>query len=147
MRLKVDLIVVAGGEPRVRAAKNATKTIPIVMNGGGIDPVKEGFVESLARPGGNVTGPTSLNTELGGKRLELLKEAVPKLTRVAVLYRPLQAPREAKEELPFAARGLGLTLRPWEIRDADDFKQVFAALNKERPDGLYVLLAGQTNAY
>jgi putative ABC transport system substrate-binding protein len=145
VRLKVDLIVVAGGEPWVRAAKNATNTIPIVMNGAGIDPVKEGFVESLARPGGNVTGPTSLNTELGGKRLELLKEAVPKLARVAVLYSPLTgAVREAKEELPAAARGLGLTLRPWEIRDTDDFKQVFAALSKERPDGLYVLLAGQT---
>jgi putative ABC transport system substrate-binding protein len=145
VRLKVDLIVVAGGEPWVRAAKNATNTIPIVMNGAGIDPVKEGFVESLARPGSNVTGPTSLNTELGGKRLELLKEAVPKLTRVAVLYSPLTgAAHETKEELPFAARALGLTLRPQEIRDADDFKPVFAALNKERPDGLYVLLAGQT---
>jgi ABC-type uncharacterized transport system substrate-binding protein len=75
--LKVDVIVVAGGEPWVRAAKNTTNTIPIVMTGAGIDPVKEGFVESLACPGGNVTGPTSLNTELGGKRLELLKEAVP----------------------------------------------------------------------
>jgi putative ABC transport system substrate-binding protein len=145
VRLKVDLIVVAGGEPWVRAAKNATKTIPIVMNGAGIDPVKEGFVESLARPGGNVTGPTSLNTELGGKRLELLKEAVPKITRIAVLYSPLTgATHEAKEELPLPARALGLTLQPQEIRDADDFKPVFAALNKERPDGLYVLLAGQT---
>jgi putative ABC transport system substrate-binding protein len=145
VRLKVDLIVVAGGEPLVRAAKNATKTIPIVMNGAGIDPVKEGFVESLARPGSNVTGPTSLNTELGGKRLELLKEAIPKLKRVAVLYSPLTgATHEAKEELPSAARALGLTLRPQEIRNADDFKQVFAALNKERPDGLYAVLAGQT---
>jgi putative tryptophan/tyrosine transport system substrate-binding protein len=75
VHLKVDLIVVAGGEPWVRAARNVTNTIPIVMNGAGIDPVKEGFVESLARPGGNVTGPTSLNTELGGKRLELLKRS------------------------------------------------------------------------
>jgi putative ABC transport system substrate-binding protein len=145
VRVKVDLIVVAGGEPWVRAAKNATETIPIVMNGAGIDPVKEGFVKSLARPGGNVTGPTSLNTELGGKRLELLKEAVSKLTRVTVLYSPLTgATYEAKEELPVIARGLGLTLRSWEIRDTNDFKQVFAALNKERPDGLYLLLAGQT---
>jgi putative tryptophan/tyrosine transport system substrate-binding protein len=145
LRLNVELIVVAGGEPWVRATMNATKSIPIIMNGAGIDPVKEGFVESLARPGGNVTGPTSLNTELGGKRLELLKEAVPKLARVAVLYSPLTgATHEAKEELPVVARGLRLTLRSWEIREADDFKQVFAALNKERLDGLYVLLAGQT---
>ena len=72
----------------IRAAKNATKTIPIVMTGGGTDPVEAGFVESLARPGGNVTGITNLTRELGGKRLELLKEAVPKLARVAVLYDP-----------------------------------------------------------
>jgi putative ABC transport system substrate-binding protein len=144
VRLNVDLIVVAGGEPWIRAAKNATKTIPIVMTGAGIDPVKEGFVESLVRPGGNVTGPTSLNTELGGKRLELLKEAVPKVARVAVLYDPATgATDESKQGLPVAARGLGLTVRSWEIRDADGFKKVFAALNKQRPDGLYVLLAGQ----
>ncbi len=86
VRLKVDIIVVSGGV--VRAAKNATKTIPIVMRGGGSDPVEAGLVESLARPGGNVTGITSLSRELGGKRLELFKEAVPKIARVAVLYDP-----------------------------------------------------------
>ena len=88
VRLKVDIIVVAGGDPTIRAAKNATKTIPIVMMGAGADPVEAGLVESLARPGGNVTGITNLTRELGGKRLELLKEAVPKLARVAVLYDP-----------------------------------------------------------
>ena len=88
VRLKVDIIVAPGGDPLIRAAMNATKTIPIVMVGAGIDPVKAGFVESLARPGGNVTGVTNLTGELGGKRLELLKEAVPKLARVAVLYDP-----------------------------------------------------------
>ena len=92
VRLKVDIIVVAGGDPWIRAAKNATKTIPIVMVGGGSDPVEAGLVESLARPGGNVTGLTLLNRELGGKRLELLKEAVPKLARVAVLYDPANPP-------------------------------------------------------
>ena len=86
VRLKVDIIVVAGGAGMVRAAKNATKTIPIVMMGAGSDPVEAGLVESLARPGGNVTGLSILSRELGGKRLELLKEAVPKLARVAVLY-------------------------------------------------------------
>jgi putative tryptophan/tyrosine transport system substrate-binding protein len=91
VRLKVDIIVVPGTIP-IRAAKNATKTIPIVMTGGGSDPVEAGLVESLARPGGNVTGITNLNRELGGKRLELMKETVPKLGRVAVLYdRSLQA--------------------------------------------------------
>ena len=88
VRLKVDIIVVAGGTSWIRAAKNATKTIPIVMMGVGTDPVEAGLVESLARPGGNVTGLTNLSAELGGKRLELLKEAVPKLARVAVLYDP-----------------------------------------------------------
>ena len=144
MRLNVELIVVAGGEPWVRATMKVTKSIPIIMNGAGIDPVKEGFVESLARPGGNVTGPTSLNTELGGKRLELLKETAPKIVRVAVLYDPATgATDESKQELPVAARALGLSVRSWEIRDVDGFKQTFAALNKERPDALYALLAGQ----
>ena len=88
MRLKVDIIVVAAGDVTIQAAKNATKTIPIVMMGVGSDPVKAGQIESLARPGGNVTGLTALTRELGGKRLELLKEAVPKVSRVAVLYDP-----------------------------------------------------------
>src|SRR5215813_10137695 len=102
VRLKVDIIVVGSGDPWIRAAKNATKTISIVMAGQGSDPVRAGFVESLARPGGNVTGITGLNRELGGKRLELLKEAVPKLSRVAVLYDPANPPslHEVKELLP-----------------------------------------------
>ena len=144
VRLKVDIIVVSTGDVTIRAAKNATKTIPIVMMGLGSDPVRAGHVESLARPGGNVTGLTLLNRELGGKRLELLKEAVPKLARVAVLYDPANRPslREVKELLPADARALKLTIQPWQIRAADDFDKVFAALNKQRPDGLYVVGAG-----
>ena len=144
VRLKVDIIVVAGGDRVIRAAKNATKTIPIVMTGGGIDPVELGLVESLARPGGNVTGVTNLSRELGGKRLELLKEAVPKVARVAVLYDPANpdSVRELKEVLPAAARALGLTIQPWEVRAADDFESVFAAISKWRPDGLYVPTSG-----
>ena len=140
VRLKVDIIVVAGGIGVIRAAKNATKTIPIVMTGVGINPVEAGHVESLARPGGNVTGITLLVRELGGKRLELLKEAVTKLARVAVLYDPAnRSPvHEVKEVLPVAARALGLTIQAWEVGDAGGFERVFAALNKERPDGLYV---------
>jgi putative tryptophan/tyrosine transport system substrate-binding protein len=139
VRLKVDVIV-AGGTNDARAARNTTKTIPIVMAGIGIDPVEAGLVESLARPGGNVTGITNLSTELGGKRLELLKEAAPKVARVAVLYDPA-APgslRELKETLPVAAGALSLTVRSWEVRDADGFDRVFSALRKERQDGLYV---------
>ena len=141
VRLKVDIIVVATGDTWIRAAKNATKTIPIVMTGQGSDPVRAGHVESLARPGGNVTGFTALIRELGGKRLELLKEAVPKISRVAVLYDPASQPasHEVKELLPADARALKLTIQPWEIRAVDDFEKVFAALNKQRPDGLYVL--------
>jgi putative ABC transport system substrate-binding protein len=140
VRLQVDVIVAAGGGRLPRAAKNATKTIPIVMTGLGADPVEAGLVESLARPGGNVTGITNLSRELGGKRLELLKAAVPKLARVAGLYDPANpgSAREVKEDLPVAARALGLTLQSWEVRAADDFEKVFAALNKQRPDGLYV---------
>ena len=140
VRLKVDIIVATGGDTMIRPAKNATKTIPIVMVGGGIDPVVAGHVESLARPGGNVTGITNLSRELSGKRLELLQEAVPKVARVAVLYEPANSNSvvEVKEYLSVAARALKLTIRPWEIRDADGFEKVFAALNKDRPDGLYV---------
>jgi putative ABC transport system substrate-binding protein len=140
VRLKVDIIVAVGGDPQIRAAMNATKTIPIVMSGPGVDPVGAGLIESLARPGGNVTGVTHIQVELGGKRLELFKEAVPKLARVAVLYNPATPASvlDVKEVLPAAARALRLTIQPWEIRAEDGFEKVFAALNKERPDGLYV---------
>jgi putative ABC transport system substrate-binding protein len=140
VRLKVDIILVAGGDIAVRAAKSATKTIPIVLVGTGTDPVEAGFIESLARPGGNVTGITLLNRELSGKRLELLKEAVPKLARIAVLYETANRASviEVKEVLPVAARALGLTLQPREVRDVDGFDRVFAAMGKQRPDGLYV---------
>jgi ABC-type uncharacterized transport system substrate-binding protein len=140
VRLEVDIILVAGGARLIQAAKNATKTIPIVMSGQGADPVEAGLVKSLARPGGNVTGLTNLSTDLGGKRLELLKEAVPKLARVAVLYDPANRPNvlEVKEILPVAARALRLTVRSWEVRNADGFEKVFAALSKERSDGLFV---------
>src|SRR5262245_57595420 len=139
VRLKVDIILVTGGDPGIRAAKNATKTIPIVMMGAGADPVEAGIIDSLARPGGNVTGLTSLTGELGGKRLELLKEAVPKLARVAVLHDPANRNHVLElKELQTAAPPLGLTVRSWEVRAADGFEKVFAALNKQRPDGLCV---------
>jgi putative ABC transport system substrate-binding protein len=140
VRLKVNLIVVAGGVGMIRAAMNATKTTPIVLVGSANDPVEAGLIESLARPGGNVTGLTNLGPELGGKRLELLKEAVPKIARVAVLYDPASQAGvlQVKDVLPGPARALKLTIQPWEVRSTDDFDRVFAALNKKRPDGLYV---------
>jgi putative ABC transport system substrate-binding protein len=139
VRLKVDIIL-AEVTALIRAAKNATKTIPIVMAGPPADPVETGLVESLARPRGNVTGLSSLSRELAGKRLELFKEAVPKLARLAVLYEAANRPSaiEVKEVLPVAARALGMTIQGWEIRTADDFDEAFAAVNKQRPDGLYV---------
>ena len=145
VRLKVDVIVVAGGMGSIRAAMNATTTIPIVMTGVRRDPVEAGFIESLARPSGNVTGITNLGGELGGKRLELLKEAVPKLANVAVLYDPAipGTTHEVKEVLPVFARALRLTLQPWEVRAVDDFEKVFASLNKQRPDGFSVSGGGQ----
>jgi putative ABC transport system substrate-binding protein len=148
VRLKVDIIIVAGGIHWIRAAKDATKTIPIVMVGVGNDPVEAGLIESLARPGGNVTGLTNLTGKLAGKRLELLKEAVPKLARVAVLYQPATPANvlEVNEDLPVAARVLKLTVQPWEVRAAESFDGVFDALNKQRPDGLYVAGSPLTNA-
>jgi putative ABC transport system substrate-binding protein len=138
VRLKVDIIVAPGGAGPIRAAKNATKTIPIVMGSSPTNPVEQGLVQSLARPGGNVTGITNLSGELGGKRLELLKEAVPKVALVAVLYDPTAqgGVRDVKEFLPDAARALGLTIQRWEVRAADEFEKVFAAMVKERPDEL-----------
>ena len=138
VRLKVDIIVLAGGLIPIQAAKEATKTIPIVMTGGGADPVKTGLVESLARPGGNVTGITNLQTYLNGKRLELLKESVPKLARVAVFYDPaVPAGRQLIHDLPVAARVLGLSIQPLQIRAAEELESVFAAARNERAAGLY----------
>jgi ABC-type uncharacterized transport system substrate-binding protein len=140
VRLKVDVIVVAGGDNVIREAINATKTTPIVLTGPGSDPVQAGFIESLARPGRNVTGITLLSREMGGKRLELLKEAAPKIRRVAILYEA-SVPgtlREVKEDLPDAARALGVTLQPYEIADSSTLEKVFAGLRNQRSDGLYV---------
>jgi putative ABC transport system substrate-binding protein len=140
VHLKVDIIVVAGGNTLIQAAKNATKTISIVMSGAAPDPVEAGFVDSLARPGGNVTGLALLVNELAGKRLELIKEAVPKLTRVAVLHDPALPPNILElKEVQTVAPAPGLTIQPWEVRVTDDFDRVFAVQNKQRPDGLYVI--------
>ncbi len=138
VRIKVDIIV-AASDPAVRAAKNATKTIPIVMVGVGRDPVETGLVESLARPGGNITGFTSPVFETVGKRLELFKETVPTLVRVAVLY-DAASPGNLlhAKEVQTSGHALGLTVQLWEVRGPDDFERVFAALSQERPDGLYV---------
>jgi putative ABC transport system substrate-binding protein len=110
------------------------------MAGGGLDPVEEGLIKSLARPGGNVTGIINLNTDLTGKRLEVFKEALPKLTRIALLYDPTvpASERRVKKDLPAVARALKLTLQPQATKTTDDFEKVFAAMGKQRPDGIFV---------
>jgi len=134
-RLNVAVIVV-GGSTATRASKNVTKLIPIVMAHGS-DPVELGFVASLARPGGNITGLTHLAPELGGKRLELLKEIVPKLSRVAVLTDPgTQGHGPQIKELEVAARALGLQLRPAEVRKPNDLESAFSAMTRGRADAL-----------
>jgi putative ABC transport system substrate-binding protein len=120
VRLQIDIILVAGGDGTVRAAMNATKTVPIIMVGAGRDPVRAGYVESLAHPGGNLTGITNLSRELGGKRLELLKEAVSKVARVAVLY-DATSPAPTREFIINlkAAKQIGLTIPPNVLARAD----------------------------
>jgi putative ABC transport system substrate-binding protein len=138
VRLKVDVIV-AYSPPAAVAAQKATKTIPIVMAGAG-EPVAMGLVESLARPGGNVTGLSLMAVELAGKRLELLTEMVPKLSRVAVLWNPqgIGSPLSWKEiQLP--ARQLGIELHSLEVRSSNDFDKAFEDATRARAGAIFIL--------
>jgi putative ABC transport system substrate-binding protein len=129
----VDLIATFGTPPTL-AAKQATTTIPIVMIGVG-DPVGSGLVSSLARPGGNITGNTILGPEVAGKRLQLLKEVIPSLSRVAFLWNPDNASHPAQlAELRVAVEALGIKLLPVPVRSSDEFDNAFAAMMRERPD-------------
>jgi putative ABC transport system substrate-binding protein len=132
VRLKVDVIIAqTAGE--VIAAKNATANIPVVM-WGVADPIALGLVASLANPGGNITGMATLSPELSGKRLELLKEVIPKLSRVALLTRPVPAWRTSIKETEVAAEALGLQLQILQAGAADELKDVFDAAKKQRAD-------------
>jgi putative ABC transport system substrate-binding protein len=135
VRLKVDTIV-TGGRPSTRAGKQATSTIPIVMAAAG-NPVGNGFVASLARPGGNITGLTTIRQDLTGKRLELLQEAVSKISRVAVLWGPPAASNLKMTEV--AAQSLGLELQSLEVRNPGDLEGAFQAATKERAQALVAL--------
>jgi ABC-type uncharacterized transport system substrate-binding protein len=136
--LKLDLIV-AMGTLQVLAAKQATSTIPIVMVGV-VNPVGRGLVASLAHPGGNVTGLTDMLIEMEGKRLQLLKEAVPKASRVAVLSYLTGAPRSGfRKEEEAAARALGVTLQFHEVRGLEEFPNAFTAMTKARAEALLVV--------
>ena len=138
VRLKVDVLV-PGSTPGALAAKKATATIPIVMVMSG-DPVASGLIASLARPGGNVTGVSFLGQELNEKRLELLKEAVPGATRVAVLVDPAYPNiGSTLKGMEGAARALGVQLRVLKVHDPSEFEKAFAAMSKERARALIVL--------
>jgi len=135
--LKVDLLV-ANGTTQVRAAKQATSTIPIVMYGV-IDPVRRGLVASLAHPGGNVTGPTDQLMEMEGKRLQLLKEAIPAVSRVAVLSFSTDTHEGIfGEEREAAARALGVTLQSYGVRESAELTGAFAGMTRARAEALFV---------
>jgi putative ABC transport system substrate-binding protein len=138
VRLKVDILVTAS-TPAAQAGQQATQSIPIVLTNVS-DPVESGLVSSLARPGGNVTGLSLMHPELAGKRLELLKEVIPKLSRVAVLSNPanpIMPPLLRETEA--AARALGVQLQVVEVRDPSDFDSAFSAMTRERAGALVVL--------
>ena len=144
VRLKVDVIV-ALSPPAARAVKNATRIIPIVMRATG-DPVKAGFVESLARPGHNITGVTSISSDLYGKRLELLKEVIPALSLVAVLHNP---DRSDYKKMQSAADALSLKLQSLEVRKSNDFADAFSTAARAHAQALITirtpLINGQRN--
>jgi ABC-type uncharacterized transport system substrate-binding protein len=137
VHLKVDVIVVAS-TPAIQAVKQATATIPIVMVGPG-DPVGPGLIASLARPGGNLTGLSFLSTELTGKRLELLKETFPKISRVAVLQTTASAQEQAVKESEVAAKALRIQVQPVQVQSPDDFENAFLTITKGRAGALLIL--------
>jgi ABC-type uncharacterized transport system substrate-binding protein len=138
VRLKVDVIVTSGGT-MTRAAKEATGVIPIVMAQDS-DPVASGFIASLAHPGGNITGLSALSPELSGKRLELLKEIVPKLSRVAILgISTSPGYAQSKKETELAARAFGVRLQYLDVLAQKDIEAAFRAAGKERADAVLVL--------
>jgi len=146
VRLKVDVIV-AGGTPPPLAAKHATRTIPIVMAAAG-DPVGSGLVASLARPGGNVTGLSTFTPELAGKRLQLLKEVVPGVSRVAVLWNAANPYAVLNmRETEAAAQTLGVQVQSLEVRGPDDFENALPAAIRGRAGALIVVDDPLTFAY
>ncbi|HKR58276.1 MAG TPA: ABC transporter substrate-binding protein, partial [Pyrinomonadaceae bacterium] len=138
VRMKVDIIITAG-PTATRAAKAATSTIPIVM-AQDPDPIGNGFIASLARPGGNITGLSTLAPELGGKRLEILREVVPKLSHVAVLGTSTDpGTAEVIGELEHAAKVFGIKLQYVDVLDSKDVETAFRLAKKGRADGVLVL--------
>jgi len=132
-------LLVTHGTPGTRAAKRATTTTPIVMANSG-DPVGTGLIASLAHPGGNLTGSTFISPEHTAKRLELLKEAVPRVRRVAALVNPGNSEKEpVLQAMALTARSLKLELNPFEVRGSSEFESVFTAMAKRRIDALVAM--------
>ncbi len=135
VRLKVDVIVTSPGRNPIRAAQRATRTIPIVMAGSRADPVDSGFVDSLARPGGNITGLTDLRAKLHGKRLEIIKEAFPRISRVTILWNRREL-RRWKKEVEAVGPGLGIQIQS-EVLNHRAIETTLSAISRET-DGLLV---------
>ena len=144
-QLKVDAIV-AVGAGAIRAAKNATSTIPIVMSEVN-DPITLGFVASLAHPGGNITGMSNLSPELSGKRLEMLKEVVPRASRIAVLAYRGEAMRSSIKETEVAAQSLRLQVQILEVKAPDEIDSALDAAKKQRADALVQIQAAFFNSH
>jgi len=145
-RVPVDVIVTSG-EPAALAAKRATRAIPVVATEIALDPVRAGLVASMGRPGGNVTGLATLSEELWQKRLALLKEVVPKIARVAVLWNPANPSNPyCLDEIKAVAPPLGVQVRDVEVSDAKALDNAFAALSKDSPDALVICWDGVTLA-
>jgi putative ABC transport system substrate-binding protein len=149
-RLKVDVIVTSPAPQAVRAAQRATRTIPIVMTGTTLDPIKAGFAVSLARPGGNITGLVSLSLQLTGKRLEILKELYPQISSVAIVVPPQaffndDLRKERKKEL--AAVGKALGIQSVAIVHSEDIDSMFSIISQERHDALLVPSSAFTIAH
>ena len=137
VRLKVDVILAASGPASLNAARGATKTIPIIMVASSRDPVGSGLIQSYARPGGNITGLVTAPEELTGKQLELLKAAVPHLSRAGILHDATVGPLQRETVTVDTARALGIEILPFEVRGLEDFAGVVAAI-KERVGGVIV---------
>jgi putative ABC transport system substrate-binding protein len=138
-RLNVDMLVIAGGNATVDRAKQAIDSVPIIM-ANVQDPVGSGFVASLARPGGNITGLSALTSELAGKRLDLIRETFPQASRVAALFDPQDDSKIVEmKEAQTIAKATGLKLQAIEVRDSGDFEKAFKAAAKERAEVLLVL--------
>jgi len=144
---KVEIIVPAGGPASLKAARDATKTIPIVMIASSRDPVADGLIKSFARPQGNITGIVTMPAEGGGKLLELLKEVVPTISRVGIVWDLTVAPYKVSKEIETVARALGVELVALEVSGPSDFDRAMANATRARVGGLLVVSTPMTGVY